>query len=74
MKVNGLAHRDIKLSNICCPVRTNSAIIPDGQDNGAPIPIQIKLADFGMAGFVEKGMLYNNWDESTPTSGKYEYL
>ena len=59
-QVNGLVHRDVKLTNIGFPVRTSATVAPGGGSSASkkeatPGPLQIKLADFGMAGFVEKG-------------------
>mmetsp|Transcript_12657 Transcript_12657/g.20559 ORF Transcript_12657/g.20559 Transcript_12657/m.20559 type:complete len:1601 (+) Transcript_12657:232-5034(+) len=65
-QVNGLVHRDIKLTNIGFPVRTNASMLPENASSSAAsssasarkeaaaMPLQIKVADFGMAGFVEK--------------------
>ncbi len=55
LEANAISHRDIKLSNITFPVKINE----DLQTSGSHVrskhrPMQIKLADFGMAGFVEK--------------------
>jgi serine/threonine protein kinase len=49
-----MVHRDIKLTNIGFPVRTNAAMLPENTSTTTS-PLQIKLADFGMAGFVEQG-------------------
>ena len=50
-----ISHRDIKLSNVTFPVRLNEELAVSGQQSKSKHkPMQIKLADFGMAGFVEK--------------------
>ena len=48
-QASGVAHRDIKLANITFPERVSSRFMNDSLKD---TPIQIKLADFGMAGFV----------------------
>ncbi|CAE7809689.1 CPK1, partial [Symbiodinium microadriaticum] len=50
-----ISHRDIKLSNITFPMKINEELASSSrQAGGKHQPMQIKLADFGMAGFVEK--------------------
>eukprot|EP00604_Paraphysomonas_vestita_P002643 CAMPEP_0174818544 /NCGR_PEP_ID=MMETSP1107-20130205/1263_1 /TAXON_ID=36770 /ORGANISM="Paraphysomonas vestita, Strain GFlagA" /LENGTH=852 /DNA_ID=CAMNT_0016030539 /DNA_START=307 /DNA_END=2865 /DNA_ORIENTATION=- len=51
-QASGIAHRDIKLSNITFPERVSSRFM---NDTTKDVPLQIKLADFGMAGFVNSG-------------------
>jgi hypothetical protein len=51
-QANGIAHRDIKLSNITFPEKLHQEFASGGHDKHKPM--QIKLADFGMAGFVNK--------------------
>mmetsp|Transcript_12025 Transcript_12025/g.18168 ORF Transcript_12025/g.18168 Transcript_12025/m.18168 type:complete len:1077 (-) Transcript_12025:146-3376(-) len=50
-QANHIAHRDIKLSNITFPERMNENLLLSRAKHP---PMQIKLADFGMAGFLEK--------------------
>lgn len=50
-QANGIAHRDIKLSNITFPEKVHQEFL---NDHSKHKPMQIKLADFGMAGFVNK--------------------
>lgn len=42
----GIAHRDVKLSNITFPV-------PNTEDKGKASELKVRLADFGMAGFMD---------------------
>lgn len=51
-QANGVAHRDIKLSNITFPEKVNRELASHSHDKDSPM--QIKLADFGMAGFVNQ--------------------
>lgn len=51
-QANGVAHRDIKLSNITFPEKVNRQLASHLHDRDRPM--QIKLADFGMAGFVNQ--------------------
>lgn len=58
LQVNGMVHRDIKLTNIGFPMRTSTASPAETSSTSSPSstePLQIKLGDFGMAGFVERG-------------------
>jgi serine/threonine protein kinase len=50
-QANGIAHRDIKLSNITFPEKVHQEFLSHDSKHK---PMQIKLADFGMAGFVNK--------------------
>lgn len=50
-QANGIAHRDIKLSNITFPEKIHQEFLSHDSKHK---PMQIKLADFGMAGFVNK--------------------
>jgi hypothetical protein len=54
----GIAHRDVKLSNITFPLPDNKRTSPSSSSSSSPSPViesnktTIKLADFGMAGFA----------------------
>ena len=48
----GIAHRDVKLSNVTFPA--NSGIKTVKGELALPAMLRIKLADFGMAGFCER--------------------
>merc|ERR1712000_483913 len=50
-QANRIAHRDIKLANITFPERTSENLVLPRSKHPS---MQIKLADFGMAGFIEK--------------------
>lgn len=54
LEANSITHRDIKLANITFPHKINEHLMSNSHVKTKHTPMQIKLADFGMAGFLEK--------------------